>query len=109
MDNSKRTKKDFASVKRLLQTCNKVGDAGLVFGVIRARLKDGITHNRHTSLVKTVCVLELLAKNGPLPVLDFIPRTIDYVERCATFYCSEVPNPDNYSPVSHFARNWSEG
>ena len=64
-------------------------------------MSDGITHGRHLSVIKTIWLMDTMAKYGHVNMVEFIASAIPYIEDVATFYGthSEMMDAEAFEPV----------
>ena len=62
---------------RLIQLCGEsLANTDLIFAALRARLSDGLTFNRHLSVIKILWLIELLANYGIARCLITLARCV---------------------------------
>ncbi len=96
--NNRKTKK---KVLELCDYCQETENAHIIFSVFRARLSDGVTFGKHLSVIKTICLMETMAKFGHRNMVEFIASALPYVEGVAAYYGaqSEAVDAEAFVPV----------
>ena len=98
----KNNKKTKGKILKLCELCEENENAHIIFSVFRARLSDGIRNGHHLSLIKTIWLMEIMAKHGHENMVEFIASALPYLEGVASFYAtqSEAVDTEAFQVVS---------
>ena len=99
---AKNNKKTKGKVLKLCALCEDNENAHIIFSVFRARLSDGIKLGHHLSLIKTVWLMDTLARHGHENMVEFIASALPYLEAVGSYYAtqSDAVDTEVFLPVS---------
>ncbi|QDZ24244.1 hypothetical protein HOP50_12g67800 [Chloropicon primus] len=96
--NNRKTK---AKILKLCHICEDNEIAHIIFSVFRARLSDGIRNGHHLSTIKTLWLMDTLAKHGHHNMVEFIAAALPYLQGVAQYYAthSDTVDTEAFYPV----------
>lgn len=98
---ARNNKKTRAKILEVCELCEEADNAHIIFSVFRARLSDGITFGRHLSVIKTLWLMDAMARHGHENMVEFIASALPYLEGVARHYAaqSETVDAEAFEPV----------